>query len=268
MNATTSTEADSSELEEHDHGAVRVLRLNRPSTKNSLTLDVVEALHAALGRVEADERVRALVLSGVPGAFCSGADLRWLLESVAAGSAVRDVMARFQALPLRIVELEKPVIACITGPAVGFGADLALACDLRVLAQSAYLQEKFVHVGLMPDGGGSYFLTRYVGSARALELLLLGTRIDSARALTLGLVTQVMADAEVEAGALALASSLAAGPALALSRIKHAVHGTAAELRAALAREAEGQLSLLQSEDVQEGVRAFMEQRAPVFTGK
>jgi enoyl-CoA hydratase/carnithine racemase len=175
-------------------------------------------------------------------------------------------LEQFQALSLGIVELEKPVIAAVTGPAVGFGADLALACDFRVFAESAYLQEKFVNIGLMPDGGGSYFLTRLLGPARALEILMLGTRIDAAQAVSLGLATSMTADPDTERAALSLASSLASGPPLALARIKRAVHDSVA-LRSALAREREGQLALLASADLKEGVRAFLERRAPVFRG-
>jgi len=121
-------EADlEADLVVEDRGAVRLVRLERPATKNALTLDLVEALHEALAAAEDERSVRALVLSGVPGAFCSGADLRWLLREVENGGQVLPALERFQALTLRLVELSKPVVASVTGPAVGFGADLALA---------------------------------------------------------------------------------------------------------------------------------------------
>jgi enoyl-CoA hydratase/carnithine racemase len=262
------SESSAPDLLVKDQGAVRLIRLQRPGAKNALTLEVVEALHAALSSANETAAVRAVVLSGTPGAFCSGADLRWLAKEVEAGGAVGPAMERFQALTLGIVELKKPVVAAVTGPAVGFGADLALACDFRVLAESAYLQEKFVAVGLMPDGGGSYFLTRLLGAARALEMLMLGSRIDAAQAVSLGLATSMTADADTEPAALALATTLAGGPPLALMRIKQAVHANAIELRAALARERDGQLALLASADGKEGVRAFLERRSPVFRGE
>lgn len=261
-------EAPSPELCVEDRGAARLIRLQRPQVKNALTLETASALHAALASAAADASVRAVVLAGTSGAFCSGADLRWLSQQIEDTSAIAPTLERFQALTLAIVDLPKPVIAAITGPAVGFGADLALACDFRVMAESAYLQEKFVAVGLMPDGGGSYFLTRLLGAGRALELLMLGSRIDAAQAVSLGLVTSMTADADAERAALALASTLADGPPLALARIKQAVHGSRGELEAALAREREGQLALLTSRDAKEGVRAFLERRTPTFRGE
>jgi enoyl-CoA hydratase/carnithine racemase len=262
------TEASAQDLLVKDQGAVRLIRLQRPGAKNALTRDTVDALHSAFSSANETPSVRVVVLSGTPGAFCSGADLRWLAKEIEAGGEVRPTLERFQALTLGIVELNKPVVAAVTGPAVGFGADMALACDFRVFGESAYLQEKFVAVGLMPDGGGSYFLTRLLGVARALEMLMLGSRIDAAQAVSLGLASSMTADADTEPAALALAATLAAGPPLALSRIKHAVHGSANELRAALAREAEGQLALLASADGKEGIRAFLERRSPVFRGE
>jgi len=262
------SESSAPDLQVEDHAAVRLIRLVRPSAKNALTLATVAELDEALARADATASIRAVVLAGTPGAFCSGADLRWLTQQLDDQGELAAGLARFQALTLRVVELSKPVVAAVTGPAVGFGADLALACDFRVVAESAYLQEKFAAIGLMPDGGGSYFLTRLLGPARALELLMLGSRVDAAQAVSLGLASSLTADADTERAALALAGTLAQAAPLALSRIKRAVHADASELRAALAREAEGQLSLLKSADVKEGVRAFLERRPAVFRGE
>jgi 2-(1,2-epoxy-1,2-dihydrophenyl)acetyl-CoA isomerase len=262
------TDGSTPEVLVKDHGAVRLIRLQRPSAKNALTPEVIDVLSGAFAAAAEDPAVRALVLAGVPGAFCSGADVRIIAQAMEGGSAaISEVLDRFQALTLGVVKLAKPVVAAVTGPAVGFGADLALACDFRVFAESGYLQEKFVAIGLMPDGGGSYFLTRLLGPARALSMLMLGSRIDAAQAVSLGLASSLTADQDAEAAALALAGTLAAGPPLSLARIKAAVHEDAGALEAALRREREGQLALLESADAKEGVRAFLERRTPVFKG-
>src|SRR5882724_13545499 len=163
-------------------GPVATLIMNRPQTKNALDPELLEALAAGLNEVAADESVRAVVLTGSGDAFCSGADLKGALGDLEAGADLGPRIAKFHALIRAIVEAPKPFIAAVRGPAVGFGADLALACDLRVMGQDAYIQEKFVAIGLMPDGGGSFWLPRLVGVGRALEYLLLGTRIDAALA--------------------------------------------------------------------------------------
>jgi 2-(1,2-epoxy-1,2-dihydrophenyl)acetyl-CoA isomerase len=208
-----------------------------------------------------------VVLTGAGDAFCSGADLKGALADLEAGADLGPRIAKFHALIRAIVEAPKPFIAAVRGPAVGFGADLALACDLRVLARDAYIQEKFVAIGLMPDGGGSFWLPRLVGLGRALEFLLLGTRIDAALALSLGLANRVADDERAEARALA--STLAAGPPLALAAIKAAVRESASSaIDAALEREKRGQTALLASQDFREGVAAWSAKRAPSFQGK
>lgn len=250
-------------------GPVAVLRLNRPETLNALDAELVAALAAALERAAADPAVRAIVLGGEGGAFCSGADLKEALRALDAQVSLADRLRTFQRNVLAIARAPKPVIAAVDGAAVGFGADLALACDLRVFSERAYLQEKFVGIGLMPDGGGTFHLAKLIGPGRALELLLLGEKVDAPRALELGLANQVLPSAELLPRALELAQKFAAGPPLALAAIKSAtresLHGT---LEEALAREASGQTQLLQSADLREGITAFTERRKPVFTGK
>jgi 2-(1,2-epoxy-1,2-dihydrophenyl)acetyl-CoA isomerase len=248
-------------------GPVATLLMNRPQTKNALDPELLHALAAGLSQAADDSSVRAIVLSGVGDAFCSGADLKGALGDLDAGADLGPRIAQFHALIRVIVHARKPVIAAVRGPAVGFGADLALACDLRVLAPNAYLQEKFVAIGLMPDGGGSFWLPRLVGIGRALEYLLLGTRIDAPLALSLGLANRVAEDERGEAQSLA--ATLAAGPPLALAAIKSAVRESAeGGIEAALEREKHGQSALLGSVDFREGVAAWAAKRSPQFTGK
>lgn len=248
-------------------GSVATLIMNRPKTKNALDPELLHALGAGLADVAADASVRAVVLTGAGDAFCSGADLKGALGDLDAGNDLGPRIAQFHTLIRAIVHAPKPFIAAVHGPAVGFGADLALACDLRVLAPSAYIQEKFVAIGLMPDGGGSYWLPRLVGIGRALEFLLLGTRIDAPQALELGLCNRVASDPRAEAQGIA--AQLAAGPPLALAAIKSAVRESAiGGIEAALEREKAGQTALLGSSDFREGVGAWTEKRAATFSGK
>jgi enoyl-CoA hydratase/carnithine racemase len=253
-------------LTERD-GAVATLIMNRPQTKNALDPELLSALATGLAVVTVDPDVRAIVLTGAGDAFCSGADLKGALGDLDVGADLGPRIGHFHALIRAIVQARKPVIAAVRGPAVGFGADLALACDLRVLAPNAYLQEKFVAIGLMPDGGGSFWLPRLVGIGRALEYLLLGTRIDAPLALSLGLANRVADDERAEAQGLA--ATLAAGPPLALAAIKSAVRESGAGgIEGALEREKFGQTALLGSVDFREGVAAWASKRPPVFTGK
>ncbi len=248
-------------------GPVATLIMNRPQTKNALDPELLHALGKGLAEDAADPSVRAVVLTGAGDAFCSGADLKGALGDLDLGADLGPRIAQFHALIRAIVQADKPIIAAVRGPAVGFGADLALACDLRVLAPDAYLQEKFVAIGLMPDGGGSFWLPRLVGIGRALEYLLLGTRIDAALALNLGLANRVADDERSEAQALA--ATLAAGPPLALAAIKRAVRESAeGGIEAALEREKQGQTRLLGSVDFREGVAAWSAKRSPTFVGR
>ena len=152
-------------------GPVATLIMNRPKTRNALDPELLEALGTGLREAAEDASVRAVVLAGAGDAFCSGADLKGALGDLATNSDLGPRITQFHALIRAIVHAPKPFIAAVRGPAVGFGADLALACDLRVLSQDAYIQEKFVAIGLMPDGGGSFWLPRLVGIGRALEYL-------------------------------------------------------------------------------------------------
>jgi len=248
-------------------GPVATLTMNRPQTKNALDPELLRALGAGLAEVAADPSVRAVVLTGAGDAFCSGADLKGALGDLDLGADLGARITQFHALIRAIVHAPKPFIAAVRGPAVGFGADLALACDLRVLSPDAYIQEKFVAIGLMPDGGGSFWLPRLVGIGRALEYLLLGTRIDAALALELGLANRVANDERAEA--MGLASTLAAGPPLALAAIKSAVRQSAeGGIEAALEREKQGQTALLHSRDFREGVAAWAAKRRPDFSGQ
>jgi len=158
----------SEEVRVQRDGKTSVIVINRPEARNALTRGVVDALAKAFDAATADADVRCVVLTGEGGHFCAGADLRrTMMEDPDMMSHLEEYMDAFHAVVRALVRCPKPTIASLDGAAVGFGADLALACDLRVAATTAYVQEKFVGIGLMPDGGGTFWLPRLVGTARA-----------------------------------------------------------------------------------------------------
>lgn len=249
-------------------GAVAVVTMNRPHTKNALNRALLEALTQALRDVAADASVRAVVLTGSGGSFCSGADLKAAMtEGGLENPAAR--IEEFHQVIRAITQAEKILIAAVDGPAVGFGCDLALACDLRVASTTAYFQEKFVKIGLMPDGGGTFWLPRLVGLQRAMEIMLFGEPVNAERAQAMGLVGKVVPPEELHGVALAMAQQLAKGPPLAFAWIKKAVaRSVGASVDEALATEKEGQTQCLTSADCLEGVMAWMEKREPRFSGR
>ncbi len=248
----------------------RVVTINRPESRNALTRGVITGLRDAFDAASKDEAIRCVVLTGAGGHFCAGADLRRnIMEDAALFDHLDAYMDEYHAVIRSIVRCPKPSLAMLDGCAVGFGADLALACDLRVATRSAYVQEKFVKIGLMPDGGGTFWLPRLVGTARAMRWILLAEKIDAPELESLGLVmAKVAPSSELRAATLAVAHELEKGPPLAFARIKRAVYGSWGELEDALRREREGQLELLRSQDAMEGIMAWAQKREPTFEGK
>lgn len=249
-------------------GPIATVTLNRPSTKNALNTELVAALGGALPELTRDRTIRVVVLTGAGGAFCSGADLKSGMTGADTGLLDQRI-DEMHAIIRLMVGAPQPFVAAVDGAAVGFGCDLALACDLRVMSTRAYLQEIFVKIGLMPDGGGTYWVQRLVGLGRAMEYLMLGTRIDAALAKEVGLANRVVDVTDLEREASALAAQLAKGPPLALERIKRAVRESASGgVVDALAREKSNQLELLASQDLLEGVMAWAQRRDAVFKGE
>lgn len=248
-----------------DINLVRWITLDRPETRNGLSLDVVSYMTEALKEAANDDSVRVVVLAGARGAFCSGLDLKSVM-----GRPVDfdDAMSRFHGLTLQLRSVLKPTLAAIDGPAAGFGANMALACDLRWASDRASFGQKFVKIGLMPDGGGTYFLPKAVGLGKAFELMYEGEMIDSQQALELGIVNRVLPQSGFEAEVQSYAEQLAQGPPLAYARLKDALLKNAGDLASALKVEEISQLELMRSIDFMEGVTAFMEKRAPKFKGR
>lgn len=250
-------------------GPIITLQLNRPQRKNSLDRDLVQRLGAALESATARAETRVVILRGSGDSFCAGADLASISPETLSDGNLGIRIDEFHHLIRLISDAPQPVIACVDGPAVGFGADLALACDLRILSSRAYIQDSFVHIGLMPDGGGTYWLPALVGTGLAMEFLLLGTRLDAARCAQLGLANRVVDVELLESTCHGLAEQLAASAPLAIASIKRAVRASGRDqLEAALSREKDGQIALLHSDDLREGVEAFFAKRAPRFLGR
>jgi 2-(1,2-epoxy-1,2-dihydrophenyl)acetyl-CoA isomerase len=250
-------------------GAIARLTLNRPDRLNALTLAMLGELSAALSDLDGDETVRAVILTGTGRGFCAGQDLTDH-EAVDDTRAIRAVVERhYNPVIRQIRALPQPVIAAVNGIAAGAGCSLALACDIAIAPESATFSIAFVNIGLIPDGGGSYFLPRLVGQARALGLSLLGEAIDAKTAAEWGLIWKAVPDAEFAGTVDALAKRLAEMPTAAIGLIKHAINVSGHHsLEQQLAVEAELQAQAAETEDYQEGRAAFLEKRKPRFIGR
>ena len=254
------------ELEVIDDASVRWIAISRPESKNGLTEELNAQIIEALDGAARTPTIRAVVLTGKGGNFCSGLDLK----AAAARGSFDDLEAPmrkyFHGMIRAVRAVPKPVIALIDGAAVGYGADLAFACDIRLGTERTRLGEIFVKRGLMPDGGGTFSLPRLVGVAKALELMFTGDIVEAEEALRLGLVTKIIPSAEAEAATWAYAKRLAAGPPLVHAHVKKAVYaGLESGFDAAPEYEVTGQMQLLKSQDFFEGVSAFFQKRAPDF---
>lgn len=252
-------------------GAVGTITLNRPDKLNAFTIEMVEELQAALGPLAGSPAVRVIVLTGAGRAFCAGADvglLKRLVETAdeASGRRLVDGMRGVSAL---LREAPQPVLASLNGVAAGGGANLALGCDLRIAADTAQMGQVFMKIGLHPDWGGTFFLPRLVGPAKALELLLGAELVDAAECARLGLVNRVVPAADLAAATRAWAEAIAAAPPLAVRRAKAALYRSErATLQEMLDVELEAQLACFASADAREGLAAFFGQRSPRFTGR
>ncbi|WP_024802938.1 enoyl-CoA hydratase/isomerase family protein [Nocardia sp. BMG51109] len=252
-------------LRQSQSGGVRTLTLNRPHRRNALTLELWGALHDALRAAAHDPAVRALVLTGAGGAFCSGADVVDSDPYAAPFPKLRAVTEVAQQLH----ELSVPTVAKVRGVAVGAGWNLALGCDLVVATPDATFSEIFSRRGLSLDCGGSWLLPKLVGVQQAKRLALLGETIDAAQAHALGLVTWIESAEEIDGFVDEIAARLAAGPPIALAQIKALINeGADRTMREALAGESRAQAVAFATADVPEAYAAFGQKRPPSFTGE
>ena len=251
------------------HAGVARITLNRPERMNTFTQVMHEELRAAIAAVASDGS-RVLVITGAGRGFCAGQDLND--RAVAPGQAVdlgESVEKNYAPLVQSLRALPIPVIAAVNGVAAGAGCNFALACDLVVATESASFLQPFCKLGLIPDTGGSYFLPRLVGTQRAMGLALLGDKISAQRAADIGLIWECVSDADFATRIEALANQLANGPTLGFARTKQAIYASPNHTFAEqLALEGNLMRECGFSEDYREGVAAFKEKRAAVFTGR
>lgn len=250
---------------------IGAITLNRPDKLNAFADRMREELAHAVREMAADKKVRVLVITGAGRAFCAGADIGYMRELVERNDreavrllveAGRDVVTTIRATP-------KPVIASVNGPAAGGGANLALSCDMRIASDRASIGQTFNRIGLHPDWGGTYFLPRLVGAAKALELIMSGEMIDAQEAYRLGIFNRVVPHDRLVEETAALAQTLARKPPLPLGLAKRALYDSGdRSLADMLAVELANQLECFSSEDVGEGLAAFIEKREPEFHGK
>lgn len=259
-----------SELKYEVSDGVGWLRVNRPERRNAWTAGCNTAMTGSLLRAEADPAVRVLVITGEGDAFCAGVDLRDGFEQTPSGAPDLHGMHHRHFVPtiLGIRTVRLPVITAVNGPAVGFGASLALAGDFLLMADSAYLKLAFVSLGLSPDSGGTHMLPALVGRQRANEIAMLGEPVSAARAAEWGMAHRAVPDGELERAATELAARLAEGPTRAYAAIKRAFNaGERPSLVEQLELEGELVHSLAGTADFGEGVQAFLQRRRPGFTG-
>ena len=250
---------------------VAVVTLNRPDARNALTMEMKQALARTLPELGRDTEVGCVLLTGAGGAFCAGGDTKGM-QREGRPPSVEDRVRQLRwehTIPATLHRMDKPTLAALTGPAAGAGFALALSCDLRLAAESAFVTTSYTRLGLSGDYGSSWFLTQLIGTARAKELMFTSDRVSARECERLGLVNRVYPDAALEKESLELARRIANGPPIALRYMKdnlnRALHQ---DLGACLDLEAERMVLGAQTEDYLEAVKAFAEKRTPVFRGR
>jgi enoyl-CoA hydratase/carnithine racemase len=249
---------------------VATITFNRAEAKNALSPAMSQALQAALAKCEDDHSVRAILITGAGTAFCAGGDVKNMGDrrprTLTPEERVKEMKQRHRGVGGGIASASKPTIAALPGAAVGAGLAIALACDIRIAAQSAFLSGGYSKIGLSGDYGIAWLLTRTVGTSVAREMMFTSDRIDATRAEKLGLVNRVVADAELATAARTLAQQIADGPADAIRMMKQNLNEVSSlDYFGAIDREAERIVQLSTSENHKEAVRAFVEKRKPVF---
>ncbi len=249
---------------------VALLTLNRPQALNALSMDIRNGLLAAMERYADDNSVRCIVITGAGRAFSSGGDVKGMGERAARGYEARARGIQFSnSIPLAMRKHPKVIIGMVNGVAAGAGMSMSLACDLRIAGKSARFTTAFLKIGLSGDWGGTWTLTRLVGTAKARELFLLPDMVGADEALKLGIVNRVVEDADLHAATMDIAHRIAAMPQVAVAAVKRNLFAAETESFATtLDHEAFNQARCSQTEDHAEAVAAFKDKRKPLFQGK
>lgn len=252
------------QLDEH----VLTITMNRPAVLNAFNALMIQEMTEIIETAAQDEDIRCVILTGAGRAFGAGQDLSAFGQELSPEAAAQH-LASYHHLVLGIQHLPKPVIAALHGVATGISLNIALACDLRIAADTTRFSEAFARIGLVPDGGGAYFLTRLLGSGKALELSLLADEFNGTEAERIGLITKSVPVSELEETTRALARRLANGPTRAYALIKELIQGAQDDnLTGVLQLESKLQSLALETADHREGVQAFLQKRPPHYTGK
>lgn len=275
--AKSDIDTGSEDILAHQEDGVVVITLNRPQARNAMSGDMNAGLERTLDYAEKTADVRVIVITGAGGAFCAGGDVKGMAAAGAGGAPGPTLDERIHAQRLnqrntagRMYLMPKPVIASLPGAAAGAGMSLALSADLRIMADNAFITSAFAKVGFSGDYGGTFFLSHLVGSGKAKEIYYLSDRVDAAECLRLGIANQVVPAAELEAATLALAQRLAEGPPVAYRYMKENFNRAAmgAEVLECLDLEATHHVHTGLTEDHRAAATAFVEKRAPVFSGR